>query len=124
MKQANCNSKAAEKCPYHPESKSGRFFICRSLRNYITGKYYLDVTISGTPYHNRWSIWVYPPYNMPQTNIIIHDKFDSTVISALEQGKKVLLVADQLGKRITPPLFTSHLCSGLLLSFPVKATPP
>lgn len=40
------------------------------------GKYYLDVTISGTPYHNRWSIWVYPPYNMPQTNIIIHDKFD------------------------------------------------
>ena len=72
------------------------------------GKYYLDVTISGTPYHNRWSIWVYPPYNMPQTNIIIHDKFDSTVISALEQGKKVLLVADQLGKKdnSTPLYFT------------------
>ena len=49
-----------------------------------------------------------PPYNMPQTNIIIHDKFDSTVISALEQGKKVLLVADQLGKKdnSTPLYFT------------------
>ena len=43
-----------------------------------------------------------------QTNIIIHDKFDSTVISALEQGKKVLLVADQLGKKdnSTPLYFT------------------
>lgn len=40
------------------------------------GKYYLDVTISGTPYHNRWSIWVYPlitchkPISSSTTNLI------------------------------------------------------
>lgn len=77
------------------------------------GKYFLDVTIRETPYHNRWAIWVYPPTELPSTDILIKEQFDSAVIDALQQGRKVLLMAHQLGKKdnSTPlyfePLFWS-----------------
>ena len=77
------------------------------------GRYFLDVTISDTPYHNRWSIWVYPHTEMPSTDILIKEQFDSITINALQRGEKVLLIANQLGKKETstplyfPPLFWS-----------------
>ena len=61
----------------------------------------LDVTIENTTYHNRWSIWVYPPIEKKASSILVKSRFDEEAIKALEKGEKVLLIADQLGKEET-----------------------
>jgi hypothetical protein len=58
----------------------------------------LDVTLSveGTNYTNHWSIWIYPKkLTMPKMNgvLVAHD-WNKNVSKTLQQGRKVLLLAD------------------------------
>lgn len=57
-------------------------------------KYTLQVTLEGTSYHNQWHVWIYPSeIPLPETDVILADRFDETVKSALDEGKNVLLNA-------------------------------
>lgn len=68
----------------------------------------LQVTIGGTEYHNSWSVWVYPPLKQKTTAVCVKTVFDDEVVSVLNRGGKVLLLADQLGKddEVYPLYFT------------------
>ncbi len=57
-------------------------------------KLILTVSLTGTPYTNHWDIWVYPAETVvePPEDIIIADKLDEQVRSALSTGGKVLLM--------------------------------
>lgn len=57
-------------------------------------KYTLQVKLEGTSYHNQWDVWVYPhEIPLPESDIIIADRFDEKVRAALAGGKRVLLNA-------------------------------
>lgn len=53
----------------------------------------VQVEIQGTPYKNRWKIWVYPRIEETQSNVIYTRSFTSAK-KALDEGKKVLLNPD------------------------------
>jgi len=63
----------------------------------------VEVSVQGTDFKNSWDIWVYPAglkTEMPD-DVIFSDKLDDKTIEALNNGKKVLLVANQLGTEAT-----------------------
>ena len=54
----------------------------------------LTVHLKGTSYRNQWSIWVYPPEKevvLPDS-IVVTDSLNQESFSALDSGKKVLLL--------------------------------
>ncbi len=53
----------------------------------------VGVEITGTPYKNRWKIWVYPEVEETQTDIVYTRSFVSAK-KALSDGKKVLFNPD------------------------------
>ncbi|WP_186755232.1 glycoside hydrolase family 2 TIM barrel-domain containing protein [Echinicola salinicaeni] len=71
-----------------------------SLKNIHTAqKLNIALSLVGTTFKNSWDIWVYPT-KLPvpsEDEIIITDQMDSASYAALEAGKKVLLIANQLG---------------------------
>jgi len=78
------------------------------------GKSVLRVELEGTPYANKWNIWVYPENvdtDVPP-GILVVDRLNDEAVAALESGGKVLLLAspgsvkgDKHGK--IPPGFSS-----------------
>jgi hypothetical protein len=58
----------------------------------------VSLYIPGTPFSNSWDIWVFPRNHMMQQpeNILITANIDEA-ITCLNQGGKVLLLADKLG---------------------------
>jgi hypothetical protein len=54
------------------------------------------LSVKGTEYTNHWSIWVYPKkLTMPEmNNVLIAHNWNQNVHEALQQGRKVLLLAD------------------------------
>lgn len=78
------------------------------------GKYTLSVAIAGMPYRNRWDIWVYPPYDALQADVLVADTLDETIMKRLNEGGKVLLQAHRMGTDSTAiplsfaPLFWSN----------------
>ena len=69
------------------------------------GRYTLEAAIAGTPYRNRWDIWVYPPCELPQAGVLVADTLDKSVMQRLDEGGKVLLLAHRMGSdSTTPPL--------------------
>jgi hypothetical protein len=62
----------------------------------VTAPAKLTVTVSlkGTPFTNHWDIWVYPAGldTKPPKSLLITEGLDERVLTALEAGKKVLLM--------------------------------
>ncbi|MBD0824301.1 glycoside hydrolase family 2 TIM barrel-domain containing protein [Aestuariibaculum marinum] len=59
----------------------------------------ISVYVEDTDFKNEWNIWVYPS-NLPETNsknIVVSNLLDENTIKALEAGKNVLLIANNLG---------------------------
>ncbi|MCG8307080.1 MAG: hypothetical protein MI975_06770 [Cytophagales bacterium] len=59
----------------------------------------ISLTLKNTRFKNEWKIWVYP-HDLPNINtedIKIADEIDNETLRTLEQGGKVLLVANHLG---------------------------
>lgn len=59
----------------------------------------ISLELENTSYKNEWNIWVYPS-NLPIVDygeIVITDEMDDSTIKSLQEGKKVLLFANQLG---------------------------
>ena len=54
------------------------------------------VGIEGTKFENDWEIWVYPSsLEIPNTEIVVTRKWDDQTKTALEKGKKVLLILEE-----------------------------
>lgn len=54
-------------------------------------KFKISLELNGTPYHNSWSIWVYPDINIQKSSgIVVTDSFE-VAKKALREGKKVFL---------------------------------
>ncbi|QTE22603.1 sugar-binding domain-containing protein [Polaribacter cellanae] len=59
----------------------------------------ISLQLKGTEYKNEWQIWVFPK-ELPKVDnsaILISDQLDDKTLQALENGAKVLLVANNLG---------------------------
>ena len=69
----------------------------------------MTAAIKGTPYSNRWDIWVYPAdVETPATGVLVTDRLDDEAVSTLEKGGKVVLMAPPETLRSdVPPGFTS-----------------
>lgn len=65
-----------------------------SLDNVILpSQYGIELMLDGTEFVNSWNFWVYPKEMEIKTDdIVICDQWDMTAKSALEEGKKVLLM--------------------------------
>ncbi|MGD8500219.1 MAG: hypothetical protein PVJ86_06200, partial [Phycisphaerales bacterium] len=52
------------------------------------------VSLQGTPFTNKWDIWVYPARldAEPPENVLVAEQLDERVSNTLKQGKKVLLM--------------------------------
>ena len=62
-------------------------------------KFSLHTTLNGS-YHNEWDFWVYPKKLTNQQNGYIYaSRFDNKVKQALEEGKSVLLIPEQVQGR-------------------------
>ncbi|MBN1651371.1 MAG: beta-glycosidase [Bacteroidales bacterium] len=59
-------------------------------------KLQLSIQVDGTPYKNEYPVWVYPGNDIKPDfgTIVVASKVDVKVISALKQGKNVLLFPD------------------------------
>ncbi len=59
----------------------------------------ISLQVTDTRFKNEWNIWVYPK-ELPSSNdkdLLITDDMNDTTINALNNGKKVLLIANNLG---------------------------
>jgi hypothetical protein len=53
----------------------------------------LEVLISGTPYKNKWDLWVYPAkQEINKKTVLVTDKLDKNAEAALKSGSSVLLL--------------------------------
>ena len=59
----------------------------------------ISLEVDGTGFKNQWEIWVYPSANDEENSddILVLDKIDNQVKEVLENGGKVLLLANELG---------------------------
>ncbi|QOD61956.1 glycoside hydrolase family 2 [Polaribacter haliotis] len=59
----------------------------------------VSLQLKGTEYKNEWQIWVFPKElpKVDNSELIISDQLDDKTLQALENGAKVLLVANNLG---------------------------
>lgn len=75
------------------------------------GKYTLNITVKGYPYHNQWDFWVYPATaTLSETSVLVKNELDDEALKTLAAGGKVLLQAHKLGKEnSTYPLYFSPL---------------
>ena len=93
-----------------PAIERGRLAGCGRIEVPLEGidsarQYTLTVAIAGTPYRNRWNIWVYPPCEIPQTDVLVTDTLDGAARQRLAGGGRVLLLAHRAGNdRTTTPL--------------------
>jgi hypothetical protein len=63
----------------------------------------LDFTIAGTPYANHWDLWVFPKPDQPAEPAYLLITADpAAALPALDAGRKVLLLANRLGKGNAP----------------------
>lgn len=64
------------------------------LSGWPTGKMNLEVSVG--PFSNDWDFWVYPSMQekLPKMDVIIARRLDSSIQQALEEGSRVLLLAD------------------------------
>jgi len=75
----------------------------------------LEIVLAGTEFANDWNLWVFPSKSMtpPPVDVIVTDQTEKA-IAALAQGKRVVLLAHQLGARTNDiyaawmPLFWSY----------------
>ncbi|MBJ6367137.1 sugar-binding domain-containing protein [Snuella sedimenti] len=59
----------------------------------------VSVALENTAFKNTWQIWVYPN-QLPENNtqeVVVSKMLDDKTLSALESGKKVMLLASNLG---------------------------
>lgn len=77
----------------------------------------LVVSLPGTSYSNEWDLWIYPSVlpDLSSTKVLESDQLDDKTLSALEEGKTVLLYAAKLGKSdsFRPLFFTSLFWSNV-----------
>lgn len=60
----------------------------------------IELEIENTSYNNKWSIWVFPKRtNEVRLNNVIETNSLKTAIAKLKEGKKVLLLANNLGNK-------------------------
>lgn len=77
------------------------------------GKYTFSIMLQGTEFHNSWNLWIYPPITPVSGDVMVANEFSEEVRKKLDQGGKVLLVANKLGTEQTSrpinfePLFWS-----------------
>ncbi|TKG93368.1 glycoside hydrolase family 2 [Puteibacter caeruleilacunae] len=58
----------------------------------------IELKIEDTPFKNSWNIWVYPTENdYSIKDILIKNELNDETLEALKAGKKVLLLAHELG---------------------------
>lgn len=72
----------------------------------------LHTTLNDT-YHNEWDIWVYPCQQTAADDYVYARTYDEKVKTALQQGKKVLLIPETLkdAKLNLPATSGIRLCS-------------
>ncbi len=60
----------------------------------VPAKLTVTISLKGTDFSNSWDLWVYPAdlNNRPPEKILIADSLDEQVVSALQEGRKVLLM--------------------------------
>ncbi|MFV0553151.1 MAG: sugar-binding domain-containing protein [Mangrovibacterium sp.] len=90
----------------------------------------VNIEVKGTEFRNQWDFWAYPAQPKEvKTDVLVVDRVDEQAIKALENGQKVLLIANELGTDATAvsahfhPLYWSltffpgqgKTCIGLLL---------
>lgn len=72
--------------------------VARLSKTKKAEKVKLSLSIIDTPYHNDYTLWIYPNYDMEKQmetiskGIVIADTLDETVIKKLKDGGKVLLM--------------------------------
>jgi len=60
------------------------------------GKYRLVLGLKGLPYENDWEFWVYPEtVSSEPANVTVATELDEAALKVLENGGRVLLLADQ-----------------------------
>jgi len=72
----------------------------------------VSVEIKGTDFRNNWSIWVYP-YDVemsPPARVVVAPQWNELVAEALDQGDKVLLLAQ-------PPTIAGDIPAGFTTIF-------
>ena len=63
----------------------------------------LEFTVAGTEYANSWDLWVFPkPDDQAEPADIVVATEPATAVQALDAGRKVLLLANRLGKGSAP----------------------
>jgi len=74
------------------------------------GKYTFSISLDGTEFYNSWNLWIYPPVSQVKSDVLVATEYSDEVQTKLNQGGKVLLIADQLGTEITSrPLYFTPL---------------
>ncbi|SPE29778.1 Glycosyl hydrolase family 2, sugar binding domain protein [Candidatus Sulfopaludibacter sp. SbA6] len=76
----------------------------------------ISIHLAGTEFRNDWDVWVYPKPSVepPPAGILIKTSLDAEARSALDQGRKVVLLAppEQKGEMLLPmrflPVFWSN----------------
>ena len=70
----------------------------------------LELSISGTSFHNSYQLWVYPKsQKLDKDGIIIAHELSDEVIQQLSQGKRVLLMPDSAAQGLNPQLTVGGL---------------
>ena len=74
----------------------------------------LHTTLNDT-YHNEWDIWVYPCQQTAADDYVYARTYDEKVKTALQQGKKVLLIPENVKGRKTK--FASHFWNPIMFNW-------
>ena len=74
----------------------------------------LHTTLNDT-YHNEWDIWVYPCQQTAADDYVYARTYDEKVKTALQQGKKVLLLPENV--KVRKPKFASHFWNPIMFNW-------
>lgn len=85
----------------------------------------IGLHIEGTPYRNRYDIWVYPadPFPPSLDGVTVVREFDRAAIAFLEAGGRVLLLprADRIKRSVGAAFQTSFWCWPMFRSVAIEA---
>ncbi len=79
----------------------------------------ISLQLKNTNFKNEWHVWVYPSkITIPKTDVFIADKLDENTLKILNDGGKVLLVANNLGTEKTSSTVSFYPLYWSLTFFP------